>query len=225
LFAEYQVVKMLLGIIYVLLMAVFVFVILYPFVREFCHEFFISKTAGEVAAISSTLMMLGYGFWMLYYFVEAFIGLLLILASLFSGLTLLYRARESYVDLVLFISSISLSAFSFVGGGILGFAMRLLGRGLGFGGVIEGTRVFILPTLRDSPSSNAGTSQAMTISALVVTLCGISMFAPLFLNWEPQLSAYITYSDVAFVAGGLVGLGLFRLRSKLRKTARSVHPS
>jgi hypothetical protein len=206
----------LLAIMYVLLVGIFAFVMIYPFFRDICRDFFTSRGAGEVMAFCLSLMGIAYGFFVMFYLITSFIVVLLFFLSMFSGLELIYLSRSFRINLALFIVSLTLPIWSLIIQEVAPIVYLVKGI-IYLIGVGEGAGKHLSPLVRDFYAEFNGQSYAEGFVVLFMAVCILTVV----LHWFGiEVSSYLQIapdlSDVGFVVGGLLGYLILRF-TKRRK--------
>lgn len=198
-------VEIVLVIIYILLIGIFAFIMVYPLFRDFCLDFFSSKGSGEVVAVCSTLMAIGYGLFIMYYLIASFIAIMALLISIFSGLEYIYLSRSFKVNLALFIVSSTLRIWSFIINGVSSIISLIQGT-FYLIGVGEGAYKHLLPLAEDFSGKFDPQSYAKTFVAIFILICILTIFLDWFgVGIPPYLEAAPDISDAGFIIGGLIG--------------------
>jgi len=199
---------------YLLRFAVFVayviltysFILVLWFGGAFAEE---KRISGKIGWVFVILVVLVFGAPLLFFFSWVFAILLLLIASLLSGASLVYPSGKSraraLVDLALFVLAL-----------ILVFVLRtitvnefiiplatFISRIAVFWGVIEAARGFIYLTMTQT------TAPARTATALLVALFGLSIFAQDIVGQSPLSLIAETFSDYAFIAGAVLAVLAF----------------
>ena len=203
-----------LAIVYILIVGVLAFVIIYPAFKDFSRDFFTSKGSADVAAFCMALMAIGgAAFILMFFMITAFVAMLFVIISIFSGFELIYWTKAYKINLMLFIISVALSAVSFVTGRAIPMVYLVQG-GIYLVGVAEGANKHLLPIAKDIYADFGSESYAEVFVALCVILCFFSVSLPFFGVDVPYAQTSRVFSDVGFLAGGLMAYYVGQLLRK-----------
>lgn len=208
---------------YVLLVLVLAFVIVYPLARDISRDLFTSATAGEVVALCVSVMAFGgLGVFFFFFMVSAFVGLMVVLISLFSGLELVYWSKVHKVNLVLFVLSMALSLFLFRPDAFTQLVQLMKG-GIYLVGVVQGANKHLLPVARSMYRDLGSEAYGDALVAVCVAVCGFTVFLSVMgIQAGTLLEVAPEFSDVAFAAGGVLA---FAARHFLKTGGAGSRPS
>jgi len=195
------------GIVYMILIYSFILVLFFgnPFARHY------GTLKDRIFVFGLMILVLVFGFGLLILFSYLFAILFLLVASLLSGFSLLFRSRKSRLDFALLVLVLILT---FVLRPItlnepeLLISLTFIGHLAVFWGVIEAAREFVYPLMKKRFEGSAGSTHARTATALFVALFGFEIFAQA-IGGQALLPLVAEYSDYAFIAGAVLGVPAF----------------
>lgn len=176
-----------------------------------------SGISGKIKTVFLMLLVLVFSFPLLILFSWGFSVLYFLVASVLSGFTLLYRARRSLLDFALLVLAlvpilVLQPIFRPITWNELVTPLTFISSIAVFIGAVEAARNIIYPMMNQTfPSDDSGSRSrlAITSTAMLVILFGLSIFGQNIFGPSPLSIISGVISDYAFVAGVVLGaLGL-----------------
>ena len=169
---------------------------------------------GKIKIVFLMLLVLVFSYPLLILFSWGFSVLYFLFASLLSGFTLLYRARKSLLDFAFLILAlipilVLQPIFRPITWNELVTPLTFISSIAVFIGAVEAARNIIYPMMKDTlvPSDDSGSRSrlAITSTAMLVILFGLSIFGQDIFGPSPLSIISGVISDYAFIAGVVLG--------------------
>lgn len=203
-----------LEILFIFTIWLFGFILIFPIMKEVTDELFSSDFSAGVVALCATLISLGYAFYFAFSVITLIICSITVLASLFSGFSLMVFSKIYRVNKFLFILSVMLSILlSYILPYIIQnmrtldnmrdliIACKLVNEVIYLIGIAELAVKYVYPLLRSEGEDRAMVLTALLfiawILAVAIRLTGVDTI-PIFQETEDL-------STIVFVGGGIMG--------------------
>jgi len=209
------------AVTYVMSIAAFATVIIYPLFKETSREIFSPlNPLFSLLPILFTIIALGYGFFMMYFMMTYFISLLLLFVSMFSGFEAFWKPKAFIADVLLLSLSTLLSAVPMLSQDVAVVATStLLNIAIYTAGVIEGASKHVLPLAKSMYMDfGSGEGWAYAFTSLFVLICVLTLTAKLIAATiiPDYLQVSISLSDAVFLLTGVTALITRKLREKTK---------